>query len=303
LPACLLSDSHAYSLLLSGRLFRWCYSMDKAGVIATMDTVHVSGKSVLLRVDFNSPLDASKKNLLDDTRLRSHSVTIKELLETGARVTILSHQGRPGMPDFSSLKPHHKVIEDILGRKIDFVEDVIGPEARKRIKSLGKGEALLLDNVRLLSEEMIEASGEFHAKSIMVSRLYPLFDIFVNDAFATSHRKHASIVGFPYRLPSIAGRVMERELEALKDIRDPRLEPKIFVLGGAKLSDSIRIVRKILSGDKSAKVLLTGLVAELFMVARDIDLGVSNLRTLEKKGALSLVPQARELWYDRTLKI
>jgi phosphoglycerate kinase len=272
--------------------------MDGSGVIATMDTVPLSGKRVLLRVDFNSPLDASKEKLLDDTRLRSHAATIRELMEIGARVTIVSHQGRPGMPDFSSLKPHQRVIENILGEKIDFVEDVIGPEARRKIVSLERGEALLLDNVRLLSEEMIEASGEFHAKSIMISRLYPLFDLFINDAFATSHRKHASIVGFPYRLPSLAGRVMEKELQALRDIRDPHLEPKIFVLGGAKLTDSIRIVRNILSRSSSSRVLLTGLVSELFMVARDMELGIANLKTLEKKGALSLVPQARELWYD-----
>ena len=272
--------------------------MNNNGIIATMNTIGLRGKRVLVRVDFNTPIDETKTKLLDDTRLKSHAETIKELVENDASVTIISHQGRPGMPDFSSLYPHYRRLMEILGEKILYTEDVIGPDARRLIKKLSRGEILLLDNVRLLSEEMIEASGPFHSKSIMIGRLAPLFDYFVNDAFATAHRKHASIVGFPYKLPSLAGRVMEKEVKALRDIRSTELKPKIFVLGGAKLNDSIRIIRNLLSNDNSIRIFLTGLVSELFLVAMETDLGSSNIKVLEERGALSLLPKARDLLYD-----
>ncbi len=266
--------------------------------IATLDNVSFYGKKILVRVDFNSPLDRERTRLLDYTRIEAHLQTIRELLEEGSSVVLLSHQGRPGMPDFSSMELHFHILKRFLGDRVEYVEDVIGPEARRMISSLEMGHALLLDNVRLLSEEMIEASGGFHANSIMVRRLSPYFDYFVNDAFATAHRKHASIVGFPYRLPSFAGRVMEKEIKALEDISSPELSPKVFVLGGAKLSDSIKIIRNLLKNDSSVRILLTGLVAELFAVAREINIGLSNLKVLEEKGALSLIPKAKELFFD-----
>ncbi len=271
--------------------------------IATMDSIELEEKKVLLRVDFNCPLDESKSRLLDYTRIVSHSQTIKELLSKGASVVVLTHQGRPGMSDFSDLSLHYNILRELIGNNVEFIDDVIGPSARKLISELEPGRVLLLDNVRFLAEEMIEASGEFHAKSIMVSKLAPLFDIFVNDAFATAHRKHASIVGFPYRLPSIAGRIMEKEVLALKDIKDPTVNPKFFVLGGAKLTDSIRIVYNLLKNGKNTFILLTGLVAELFMMGKGIEIGELNKILLDKRGGFSLLPRVKELLLEYGDKI
>ncbi len=267
-------------------------------VIPTLDSVgELKGKKVLLRVDFNSPIDPSTGKLMDYTRIRSHVVTIKELVKKGASVVIISHQGRPGMDDFTSLEEHSKVLSKISGLNVEFIEDVMGPEARRVIKNLNEPRVIMLDNVRFLSEEMIEESIEAHANSFLVRRLAPLFDIYVNDAFATAHRSHASIVGFPAALPSYAGRVMEREVKALAKIRDPSLSPKVYFLGGGKVRDTLRAIEYILSRDESALVLTAGLLAMLLLAAKGDKLGAENYKVLEKKGLLSLLPRAEKILY------
>jgi len=256
---------------------------------------NLNGKKVLLRVDINCPI-GKDKNILDDYRIRIHSETVKRLLESGAAVAILAHQGRPGMDDFTDLSKHAEIMSRYVKREIRFIDDIMGPESIRRIKSLGPGEALMLDNVRFLSEENLEASPEFHAKSYLVSKLSPHFDFFINDAFATAHRKHASIVGFPMVLPSLAGDVMEKEILALAEIKDPKLSPKVFVLGGAKMTDSVRIIKNILSNYSSSKVMLTGLISELFYLSIGVNLGKMSREKLERAGALSLVSSIKDLY-------
>ncbi len=259
-----------------------------------MDDIDVEGKKILLRVDFNSPI-GPKGELLDDKRIRAHVETIKELVERGAAVTIISHQGRPGEDDFISLEPHATRLSQLMGRSVQFIDDVMGPEARRRIKELKPGDILLLDNVRFLAEENINAPMERQAKTYLVKRLAKLFDYFVNDAFATAHRSQPSIVGFPVVLPSVMGRVMEKEVKALSRIFDPREEPKIFVLGGGKVSDTLEIIEHLVENKVVERILTTGLVAELFLLAKGINIGERNLAVAERKGLLALVPRARRL--------
>ncbi len=261
--------------------------------MATLDDVSVEGKKVLVRVDFNSPI--SGEELLDDSRIRAHVPTIKELLDRGASIVLVSHQGRPGEPDFITLEPHAAKLSTLLGQTVQFVDDVMGPEARRRIKSLKPGEVLLLDNVRFLAEENINAPPEQQAKTYLVRRLSKLFDLYVNDAFATAHRSQPSIVGFPMVLPGVMGRLMQREVEALSKIFNPKESPKVFVLGGGKVADSLSIIENIIRNKVADRILTTGLLSELFLVARGIDLGEKNMKFLEKKGILSLVPKARRL--------
>ncbi len=258
-----------------------------------MDDVDVKGKKVLLRVDFNSPVRGEE--LLDDSRIRAHIPTIKELLERGASVVVVSHQGRPGEDDFITLEPHAKKLSELLGQTVQFVDDVMGPEARRRIKELKPGEVLLLDNVRFLAEENINAPPEVQANTYLVRRLAKLFDLYVNDAFATAHRSQPSIVGFPMVLPSVMGRVMEKEVKALSKVFNPKDSPKIFVLGGGKVPDTLNIIENLVKNKVADRILTTGLVAELFLVAKGIDLGEKNMAVLEKKGLLGLVPKARKL--------
>ncbi|HIH90236.1 TPA: phosphoglycerate kinase [Desulfurococcaceae archaeon] len=258
-----------------------------------MDDIDVSNKKVLLRVDFNSPV--KDEELLDDSRIRAHVPTIKELLEKGAAVVVISHQGRPGEDDFITLEPHAKKLSEVLGQTINFVDDVMGPEARRRIKELKPGEVLLLDNVRFLAEENINAPPEVQAKTYLVRRLAKLFDVYVNDAFATAHRSQPSVVGFPLVLPSAMGRVMEKEVKALSKVFNPQVSPKIFVLGGGKVPDTIVIIENLVKNKVADRILTTGLVAEVFLVAKGVDLGEKNMEVLEKKGLLGLIPKAKKL--------
>lgn len=248
-----------------------------------------------MRIDINSPVDPKSGNLLDDSRLKAYNSTIRELIEKGNSVVLISHQGRPGDNDFISLEEHAKILSKYLDTNVEFIEDVMGPYAREKIQNLEKGRVMLLDNVRFVSEELIEASPSQHAKSYLVRRLSPLFDGYVNDAFAASHRSQASLVGFPVVLKSSAGRLMEKEVSALAKIFNPDDYPKVFILGGGKVLDSIRIIENLVKKRLADRILTGGLIAELFAVAKGLDIGKENMRVLEKLGILSLVPRARKI--------
>nr|WP_198002075.1 phosphoglycerate kinase [Caldivirga maquilingensis] len=259
-----------------------------------MDDIDIRSKKVLLRIDINSPVDENGK-IIDDSRIKAHVETIKELIDKDNSVVLMSHQGRPGDKDFISLEEHSKLISKHLNREVIFVDDVIGPYAREIIKNLKNGEILLLDNVRLISEELIEAPPQQHVKTFLVRKLTPFFNIYINDAFATAHRSQPSIVGFPLVLPSAAGRVMEREVSALARIFNAEDTPKIFVLGGGKVHDTIRIIENLMRTRIADRILTGGLVAELFSVAKGMNLNTKNMEILERMGILSLVPRARKL--------
>jgi len=172
-----------------------------------MDDIILDKKRVLVRVDFNSPMDPSG-NILDDKRVKSHLETLRALEDS--RVVLMAHQSRAGKKDFTTLEAHAKLASKLLRRDIVYVDDIFGSHARDMIKSLEPGEMLLLENTRFYAEENMNRSPADHAKSHMVKRLAPLFDLFINDAFAVSHRSHLSVVGFTEVLPSIAGILVDK---------------------------------------------------------------------------------------------
>jgi len=182
----------------------------------TLDDFDLNGKTVIIRVDINTYYDASSKKLSDSPRIKAHAKTIKELQEKKAKVVVLAHQGRKGDDDFISLEKHAELLNKYLEKPIEFVDDIVGEKAKKKIRELKEGEGILLDNVRFLEDETKEKSIEEHANSTIVKELAPLANYFVLDGFSVAHRSHASVVGFSTVLPSIAGRVMERELKANK---------------------------------------------------------------------------------------
>lgn len=262
----------------------------------TLDDVDVSGKTVIVRPDFNVPIDPETREILDDTRIREHARTIKELVEKGAKVVIIAHQGRPGEPEFmESLEKHARALERALGRPVKYVHDLYGPEAKDTIKALKPGEVLVLKNVRTFPEERKKKSPEEHAKSELVRELAPLADVFVLDGFSVAHRAHASVVGFAAVLPAVAGRVMERELRSLERALEKPEKPCIFVLGGAKAEKCVDIIRYVLENNIADKVLTGGLVGHLFLKAKGIDLGRPSEEVLEKKGLIGLVDAMKEL--------
>lgn len=224
--------------------------------------------SVVCRIDINSPIKKheDKVTILDHTRFEGHKETILNLIENDNKVILLAHQGRPGDEDFVSLKFHAEILAEILGVEVKFVDDIIGKKACETIEKLKHGEVLLLENVRFLEFEQQEKSPEEHAKSPLVQTLKKYADFFVLDGFAVAHRSHASVVGFAPVLPSVMGNLMKKEVENLSAIKE-RAEEFILILGGAKLSDALKYIKRFLKHDKTRKILLTGLIALAFHMA------------------------------------
>jgi len=264
--------------------------------ILTMDDFDFKGKTTLVRVDFNSPIDSSTKKVLDDTRIRAHGEsTIKDLSQKGAKVVVLAHQGRPSDPDFTPLKEHAQILSRILGKPVKYVDDIFGEKAQKAIKELKNGEILVLENVRTYADEQKKGTPEEHAKTELVKKLAPLIDVFVNDAFAAAHRAHVSIVGFTPVLPSVAGRIMERELKALGRVLLNPEKPCVYILGGAKADDSLKISQYVLKNKIADHVLTGGVVGHLFLAAKGVDIGKTNMDFLEKKELTGFMPGIKEL--------
>jgi len=262
----------------------------------TLEDFNLENKTVLLRADLNSPYNKEKKEIEDCERIREHAKTILFLVERGAKVAVLAHQGRKGDEDFTNLKKHAELLTKYSGKEVKFVDDVIGEKAVEEIKNLKEGEVILLDNVRLLDEETEEKSMEEHSKSKLVQTLAPLADIFVQDAFSASHRAHASIVGFPFVLPTAAGKVMERELESISKAMES-LGINVFILGGAKPDDCLNIMKHLFEKKPECieKVLTCGTVGEIFLAAKGYNLGSETLKLFSQKGFNQLIPLAREL--------
>ena len=270
----------------------------------TLDDVNVEGKTVLVRVDFNSPVNPETKKLLDDTRIRAHGeTTLKELSEKGAKVVVLAHQGRPGDPDFIPLKQHAERLGELLGKPVKYIDDLYGEKAKQAIKELKNGEILVLENTRTYSEERKSKTPKEHAESEFIRELAPLADLFVNDAFSAAHRSHASVVGFTAVLPSVAGRIMERELKALSRVLESPEKPCVFILGGAKADDSLKISQYVLKNNIADYILTGGITGHLFLVASGVDLGEPNMELLKKQEVLNLVPGIKELMAEHPGKI
>jgi len=244
--------------------------------IATLDDFDFAGKTVLIRIDINTSIDPKTGEFIDDRRMRSHIPTLQELSDKKAKVVCMAHQSQPGETDFTSLEKHSKHLGKLLGIKVQYADDVFGPTARTMIKNLRDGEILLLDNVRMYSEEFMDRPVEAHARSFLVKNLAPLGDIFLNDAFGAAHRSNASTVGFTTTLPSGMGRVMEREIRALSDVlRNPK-RPLLFILGGAKVKESMKIIQKALDGGVD-RILLGGVLANVFLAAKGLELGKPSM--------------------------
>jgi len=243
----------------------------------TIDDFKIKGKVLLLRVDINSSINPETGQILDDTRIKRHSKTVEELSKLEARTVILSHQSRPGNQDFVNLEKHAGRMSEIISKKIKFVPDLCGELAVKSIKSMKDGEIIMLDNVRFDEQEISlrKYNGKDfapQARAKMVEVLSPLASLFVNDAFAAAHRCQPSLVGFAEKLPAVAGRVMQRELDYLGKAIDSGPTPRIALLGGSKAADSVTIAKNFL--EKGVNEVLTGgVVANIFLIASGVDIG------------------------------
>lgn len=232
----------------------------------TLDDVDLTGKTVFLRADINSPLDPNSKRILDATRIQAVIPTVRSLKDT--KLIIGAHQSRPGKYDFTSLESHSKVLQMYLERPVKYTNDIVGEEAQKEIKALKKGDVLVLNNVRMMEEENKKAPVEELRDTELVQTLSKYVDYFVNDAFAAAHRSQASLVGLSNVVPMLAGRLMEQELRALNRVLDKPERPSVYLLGGAKVDDRIPVIDRVLRDDIADKILIGGLVADSFQMAR-----------------------------------
>ena len=242
--------------------------------------IAVQGKKVFVRCDFNVPLDGDG-NITDDIRIRGALPTIQYLLDNGAAVILCSHMGRPKgqvNPKYS-LKPVAVRLSELLGQEVKLADDVIGDSAKALAAALQPGQAMLLENVRYHKEE--EANDPAFAKA-----LAELADIFVNDAFGTAHRAHASTAGIADYLPAVCGFLMEREISVMgKALEDPQ-RPFVAILGGAKIADKLKLIDNLLG--KCDSVLIVGGMSYTFAKAQGGNIGNSlcDNEKLELVGAL-----------------
>ncbi|MBP1912706.1 phosphoglycerate kinase [Thermococcus stetteri] len=250
-------------------------------------------KTVFLRADLNSPVENGK--ITSDARFRAVLPTVRYLLDSGAKLVIATHQSRPYKGDYITTEEHAEILSRLLGQEVEYVEDIFGRYAREKISTLKPGEAIILENLRFSAEEVFYKPIEECEKTFFVRKLAPLIDYVVNDAFAASHRSQPSLVGFARLKPMIMGKLMETEVDALSKAYESGERPRVYVLGGAKVDDSLRVAENVLRKRKADLILTGGLVGQIFTFAKGFDLGDANIEFLHKKGLLELVDWAEKI--------
>ena len=270
--------------------------------ISTLEDLDVQGRTVLLRVDINSPIDRTTGKINDDNRLNMSLPTIADLADAGARVVIIAHQGDTlDYHNLVSLREHAGVLSEKLGREVAFIDDVAGPAARAAIQALGDGEILLLDNVRFLTEEVSTFEGAVKltpaemTDTYLVRNLAPLVDVYVNDAFAAAHRNAPSMVAFQELLPTAGGRLLIDEVTALSGVSSDPNRPCVFLLGGLKISDAFSMMDKVLADGTADRILTTGITANIMLIARGVDLGEPTTAFINDRSLDAFIPRATEL--------
>ncbi|OQX62595.1 MAG: phosphoglycerate kinase, partial [Anaerolinea sp. 4484_236] len=251
----------------------------------TLKDLNVKGKRVLVRVDFNVPIKDEKVG--DDTRIRAALPTIEYLLEQDAALILTSHLGRPKgerKPEFS-LAPVAKYLGDLVDSPVKFADDCLGNVAQTAASSLKSGEILLLENTRF-------HAGEKKNDPAMAKELASLADVFVNDAFGTAHRAHASNVGVAEILPSAAGFLLEKELKYLGEAIANAEKPFVAILGGAKVSDKIGVITNLL--EKTDQILIGGGMANTFFKAQGFEMADSLVEDDAVETARELISKAGE---------
>ncbi|MBP5734843.1 MAG: phosphoglycerate kinase, partial [Candidatus Methanomethylophilaceae archaeon] len=249
----------------------------------TLEDFNYKDKTVLLRVDINCPLDKQTLQIVNDSRIRRVVPTIRELVGKRAKLVVLAHQSRKDKWDFINLEQHADHLSKHLNTPVKYVDDVLGDKAVEAIKSLEPGQVLLLGNVRAIDSETAKGDMNMHAEGEIVQKLAPLIDYYVCDAFGASHRSQCSLVGFSAKVPSASGRLMAKEMSALKAIFENPRRPSVFILGGAKFGDVSIMIDRVLGNNTADTVILTGLAGNAFLLARGVDIGEASSQILSEE--------------------
>lgn len=269
-----------------------------------------SGKTVILRVDINSPLDPDTKRIVNENRIRMSIPTIRYLLDNMAKLAIIAHQG--DTLDYQNLIPlneHAEKLSTLLGTNVQYLDDVAGPAAQEAVKSLKPGEAVLLGNLRYLSEEIstfedaVKLKSEEMLNTYLVRNLAPLADYYINDAFAAAHRNAPSMAAFQELLPTAGGILLMNEIEALTRVMEMPEKPSVFVLGGAKISDAFGMMRQVLENGTADKILACGITGQVMLLAQGIFTGQKNEKLLKDRSLDVFISSAKEYLKDYPGKI
>src|SRR5438876_2779176 len=252
----------------------------------TIRDIDLTGKRVLVRVDFNVPLD-SQQHITDDTRIRAALPTIRYLLNQGASVILMSHLGRPDgkVVDKLSLVPVAQHLSELLGTPVEMAKDCIGPEIEAQAKSLLPGQVLLLENLRFHKEEE-QNNADFARQLAMLGEVY------VNDAFGSAHRAHASTEGVTHYLPGVSGFLMEKEINYLGSALEHPRRPFVSIVGGAKVSDKIMVLERLIG--MVDKLLIGGGMANTFLKAQGYEIGASLFEEGKVDTARDLMTKAHQ---------
>jgi phosphoglycerate kinase len=277
--------------------------------IRPISEFELRGKTVIFRPDINSPIDPQTKRIVNTNRIEKTVPTLLKLLDGGAKVALIAHQG--DTLDYQNLIPlaeHAQKLAALSGRRVGYVDDVCGPAALAAVKALKNGEAVILGNLRYLAEEIstFETAVKLKAPEMMdtwlVRNLAPIADLYVNDAFAAAHRNAPSMVAFQELLPTAGGIQLMEEYTALKSVMDNPKRPCVYVLGGAKISDAFDMMRKVLEDGAADEILTAGVTGLVMHLARGVDVGDATRKFLAEKGLDQFIPEAKKLldgWGDK----
>lgn len=269
--------------------------------IRSLEDVAMEGRTVLLRPDINSPIDRETGRIADENRLDKSLPTIAYLADAGAKVVIIAHQGDTlDYHNLVSLAEHAEKLTSKLGREVKFIDDVAGPAARIAIQALNNGEILLLENIRILTEEVstfenaVKQTPEEMTGTYLVRHLAPLVDLYVNDAFAAAHRNAPSLVGFQEILPSAGGLLLMDEVNTLSSVAEDPARPCLFVLGGLKISDAFAMMGKVLQDGTADNIITSGVTANVMLWARGVDLGEASKKFITDRSLEKFIAPASE---------
>ena len=266
--------------------------------------VDVKGKTVLFRPDINSPIDSSGK-IVNRNRLEKTVPTLKYLSDGGAKIAIIAHQGDTlDYQNLITMREHAEILSELSGVKVDYIDDVAGDAAIAAIRNLKEGEAILLGNLRYLTEEVstfekdVKLTPQQMLNTYLVRRLGGEADIYVNDAFSAAHRNAPSMVAFEELMPSYAGPLFFKEYEALWRVMNCAEKPVVFVLGGAKISDAFGMMGKVLKDGVADKILTMGVTGVVMRLAEGKKIGKLYEKWLSDHDLTVFVDQAKELLRD-----
>ncbi len=282
----------------------------KTTKIRSMDEFSYDNKTVILRVDINSPIHPETKKIMSDNRIKKSIPTIKYLLDRKAKVAIIAHQGDTlDYHNLIPLKEHAEKLSGLLGQEIRYIDDVCGLAAREEIRNLGPGEAILLGNLRYLSEEIssfedvVKLEPKDMVNTYLIRSLAPLADYYVNDAFAAAHRNAPSMVAFQEVLPTAGGLLLEKEINALCKVMESPDRPNVFVLGGLKISDAFGMMKQVLENGSADKILASGVTGNIMLMAKGYNLGDKNKKFIKDRSLDMFIEPAKQYLRDYEHKI